>query len=296
MNARNLIELVLLAAIWGASFLFMRIATPEFGAIALIEIRVLIASLFLLPIWYLREGSSSWQSVQTHWRHLLVIGVLNSAIPFVLFAYSTLYITGGFASVLNSTAPIWGALVAWIWLKSRLSLQAYIGLGIGVLGVAILVSDSIQPSFDGASLGILAALFASILYGIAANYASVKLTNISPLSIATFSQVSATLVLLPLALASFPDKSISTQSWFSVIALGVICTGMAYTMYFRLIAKVGSTKAITVTFLIPMFGIFWGAVFIGEEITIEIVFGAIVILAGTGLVTGRLNLRRLLKQ
>ena len=292
MSIRNLLELILLAAVWGASFLFMRIATPEFGAVALIEVRVVIASIFLLPIWYLRDAKHQAMVVRSHRTHLLVVGILNSAVPFVLFAYSTLYITGGFSSILNATAPIWGALVALVWLRKKLSLDASLGLGLGLIGVAILVSNSISLTLSGVSLGILAALSASFLYGIAANYTSEKLSGVSPLSIATFSQVAASLVLLPLAIWYFPDQQISALAWWSVIAMGIFCTGLAYVMYFRLIANIGSSKAITVTFLIPIFGSLWGALFIGEEVTSEMVVGTVVILFGTALVTGVLSLAK----
>ena len=292
MPAKYAIELVLLAAIWGASFMFMRIATPEFGPVALIEIRVLVASLFLLPIWYLREGRAGRTGLLAKSPHLIVIGLLNSAAPFVLFAYATLHITGGFASILNATAPIWGALVAWVWLKKGLSRDGVSGLLLGLIGVVILVSDSLSFTQHGISLGIAAAAFAAFLYGIAANYTSEKLADISPLAIATFSQIAAVIILLPAVVWFFPDKAISIKAWISVIVLGVVCTGMAYVMYFRLIAHVGSTRAITVTFLIPVFGTLWGALFIDEQVTLEMVIGTAVILLGTALVTGVISLRK----
>lgn len=292
MSARNLAELILLAAVWGASYLFMRIAAPEFGPIALIEIRVAIAALFLLPFWLVRDAKMNASLVREKWVELTVIGTLNSAIPFVLFAYSTLYITGGFASILNSTVPIWGALVAWFWLGQRLNLDSSIGLGLGLFGVAILVSQTLGGNQAGTSLGAAAAVLASVLYGIAANYTSVKLNNVSALSIATFSQIAAAILLLPAAIATYPSTPISLNSWLSVIALGVVCTGFAYTMYFRLIANVGSTKAITVTFLIPIFGSLWGALVIDEVITTQMIIGTLVILIGTGLVNGVISLKR----
>ena len=291
MTVRNAVELVMLAALWGASFLFMRIATPEFGAVALIEVRVLVASLFLLPIWFYREGLAARKTAKKHWRSIVVVGILNSALPFVLFAYSTLYITGGFSSILNSTVPLWGALVAWLWLGKLLSREAMIGLLLGLLGVAVLLSGSFSFTQSQVSLGIFAALFASVLYGIAANYAAEKLAEVSPLSIATFSQVAASIILLPFALLLMPQSSISLQAWMSVLVLGVFCTGLAYTLYFRLIAQIGSTKAITVTFLIPVFGTLWGALFIDEVITLEMVIGMLIILLGTAIVNGVLSFK-----
>jgi len=290
MSLRNFLELIMIAILWGASFLFLRIATPEFGAIVLIEIRVLVASLFLLPIWFLKDKQATQGLVVERWWPLLVVAVLNSAVPFVLFAYSTLHITGGFASILNATVPIWGAIVAWLWLRKSLNRSALIGLVLGLFGVVVLVSSSITLSFNGPSIGIYSALLAALLYAIAANYTSEKLSNVTPLTISTFTQVWATLILLPLAIFYYPQHEISARAWFSVLALGVFCTGMATTLYFRLISNIGSTKAVTVTFLIPVFGSIWGALFIGEVITMEMIIGTAIILSGTALVTGLLTL------
>ena len=144
MSIRNLIEFVLLAALWGLSFLFLRVATPEFGAFALIEIRVVVAVLFLLPIWVVREVKTAKTSLLPNWFSIGVVGLLNSAIPWVLFAYSTLYVTGGYASILNATVPIWGALGAWFWFGKKPSFDGSTGLVVGILGVVILVWGSLS--------------------------------------------------------------------------------------------------------------------------------------------------------
>ena len=295
MNARNTIELVVLAALWGASFLFMRIAVPEFGAVALIEARVLIAGLVLLPFWWLKESPSSRQKVIQHWPQIFVVGLLNSSIPFVLFAYSMLYITGGVAAILNGTAPVWGAVVAWVWLKNRLALNGVIGLLVGFAGVVILVSDELAIPAEGKVLAIAAAAFAPFLYGIAANYTSEKLSQVSALSIATFSQLAAAISLLPFLFWFMPPSNPSLDAWLALLALSVLCTSLAYLMYFRLLAEVGSTRAITVTFLIPLFGSLWGALFIGEQITLMMVIGMATILLGTALVVGVLKIARFAK-
>ncbi len=295
MNARNIVELVVLAALWGASFLFMRVAVPEFGAIALIEARVLIAGLVLLIFWCFRESKLSREKVIQHWRPIFVVGLLNSSIPFVLFAYSTLYITGGVAAILNGTAPIWGAVVARVWLRNRLALNGLIGLCIGFGGVIILVSDELAISTQGKVMAISAAAFAPFLYGIAANYTSAKLSDVSPLSIATFSQLAAAISLLPLLYWFIPSQMPSLGAWMSLLALAVLCTSLAYLMYFRLLSEIGSTKTITVTFLIPLFGSVWGALFIDEQITVMMVIGMGTILFGTALVMGVLSVRGLIK-
>jgi len=231
MSARNIIELVILAAIWGASFLFMRIAVPEFGAVVLIEARVAIAALVLLPFWWHRESASSRQQVVKHWPRIFVVGLLNSSIPFVLFAYSMLYITGG---------------VAALWLKNKLALNGIIGLLVGFSGVVVLVSNELAVPTEGKALAIFAAAFAGVLYGIAANYTSEKLSDVSAMSIATFSQVAAAISLLPLLYWFLPPEMPSLGAWLALLALAVLCTSLAYLMYFRLLAEIGSTKAITV--------------------------------------------------
>ena len=291
MSAKNIIELVILAAIWGASFLFMRIAVPEFGAVALIEARVLIAGLVLLPFWWVRESVISRDAVKKHWPQIFVVGLLNSSIPFVLFAYSTLYITGGVAAVLNGTAPIWGAVVAWLWLKQRMELNGVVGLCVGFIGVVVLVSGELAVPTQGKALAIAAAAFAPVLYGISANYSNEKQSEVSALSIATFSQLAAALSLLPLLFWFMPPEVPSLNAWLALLALSVLCTSLAYLMYFRLLAEVGGTRAITVTFLIPLFGAVWGALFIDEKITLMMIIGMGTILLGTALVVGVLKLR-----
>lgn len=292
MSPRHLALLVLLAALWGASFLFMRVAVPEFGPFMLITVRVVTASLVLLPIWYWRESVASRQSVKTYWRELLVVGLFNSAIPFVLFAYSALFITGGLASIMNSTATIWTAIIAWVWLSRQPSLQSSIGLLLGFLGVIVLVYDSVGGPVAGAGKGTLAAAGAAVLYGIAANYASEKLRGVSPLTVATFSLVAAALILLPIAAINIPSASISPLAWGAVLAMGVFSTAIANIIYFYLLATVGPTRAVTVTFLIPVFGTLWGALFINESISAAMLIGGGIILFGIALVTNVVRIPR----
>lgn len=294
MPLRYILQLVLLASLWGASFLFMRVATPEFGAVALIQIRVLCASLVLLPIWWVRERDQQLPAVIKNWRSLAIIGVLNSGIPFVLFAFSTLYITGGLSAILNSTAPIWGAVVGLLWFNKPVSRGIALGLTLGVIGVLVLVSGSISTP-DGQpiwiALAILAGLSASFLYGIAANLAAQYLTKTSALSVATFSLVAATLFLLPFSIAAIPDHSISLKAWGAVLAMGVLSTAVANILYFNLLSNIGSAKALTVTFLIPIFASLWGALFINEAVTASMLIGGTIILLGLAYVTGLLKLR-----
>jgi drug/metabolite transporter (DMT)-like permease len=287
MKTRDLVEMVLLAAIWGGSFLFMRVAAPEFGPIPLIEIRVAIAAVFLLVVLVWRGGLSGLRGKAVP---LTVLGAVNSALPFSLFAYATLYVTAGFAAVLNASSPLFTALVAYLWFREKLTRSRLLGLGIGFLGVVVLVWGRISFKSDGSGWAVVAALTASLAYGISANYTKRHLTGADPFATATGSQIAATGVLFPLASHYWPDVTPSTASWLSAIVLGIVCTGVAYILYFRLIAHVGPTRAIAVTYLIPLFGMIWGLVFLHEAITSNMIAGCAVILLGTALATGALAL------
>ncbi len=283
MKAADLAELIVLAALWGASFLFMRVAAPAFGPVALIFVRVAVASACLLPI-LLWRGEA--RGLIDNWRPLLLVGLLNSALPFCLFAWATLSLSAGFTSVLNATAPLWGALVAYLWLKTALPFSRVLGLTIGFLGVLVLVwgKVSFKPGGDGWAIG--AALLATLSYGIAANYSKQNLAQISPLLVAGGSQLAACLLLLPLAIWLWPAQPVAAAAWQASVVLGIACTALAYLLFFRLIAHVGPSKAIAVTFLIPLFAILWGGLFLGEVLSTPMLLGGIIILAGTSLALG----------
>ncbi len=287
MKPRDVIELLILAAIWGSSFLLMRIAAPEFGPVPLIFIRVAIAMVFLLIVLRVRGDLASLKGNN---RHFTVVGVLNSAIPFTLFAFATLSLTAGFTSVLNASVPLFGAIVAYFWLKDRLTVARVLGLVVGFLGVTVLVWGKISFKDGGSGWAIIAGLTASFSYGIAANYTKRHLSGVNPFANATGSQIAATILMLPLALIYWPDTMPSLKSWFSVLLLGIACTGIAYILFFRLIAHVGPAKAVSVTYLIPAFGMVWGLLFLEESITGNMIAGCLVILLGTALATGILKL------
>ena len=287
MTAKHSSELLFLAACWGASFLFMREAAPEFGVIALIFVRVAVAALFLLPIVMLRKKQ---RPMFTHWLPITFVGLTNTAIPFCLFAFATLSLEAGYTSVINATAPMFGAIIAVLWLKDRLSNSAMVGLLIGFLGVFVLVSDKYDPQSQLPWLAISAGLSASLLYGIAACCTKRYLQGVEPLAIAGGSQMYSTLMLLPLALWFWPETSPSAQAWYYGILLGILCTGLAYIMYFRLIAMLGAAKAITVAYLVPVFGVIWGIIFLDEKVSLLLLAGGGLILLGVSLTTGILKL------
>ncbi len=289
MKFSDIVDLTTLGAVWGASFLFMRIAAPEFGPLVLVEVRVAIAALFLLPIFVLRADVSELTS---NWKRLSVLSVLNSAAPFFLLTFATLSITGGFAGILNATAPIWAAMIAWLWLSDKLGVSQIVGLVIGFLGVVLLVWDKISLSFDGTTIAILAGIVASAFYGYGGNYTKKYLSGMRPLGIATGSMIAAAIILFPVSVYLWPGEMPSIRSWVAVIVMGVASTGVAYILYFRLIRNVGPAKAITVTYLVPAFAMFWGAIFIDEKVTPTMFVGCAVIFLGTALATGMLSFGR----
>lgn len=292
-NPAWLVDFVLLAAIWGASFMFMRVAARELGALPAAGLRVCIAALFLLPIlWFKGLGGA----LRRHWKLTFSVGVLNSAIPFVCFTYALLTITTGLSAILNATVPLFGALVAWLWLKDRPSGSRMLGLAIGFVGVTMLAWDkaSFQPDASGATTGwaVLACLLACLCYGTSASVAKRYMGGLPSLVSATGSQIGAALFLLPLTYLYWPAQAPSLQAWAAVTVLGVVCTGLAYVLYFRLIERTGPARALSVTFAIPAFAVFYGVLLLGEAVTAWMVVCALVIIAGTSLSTGLVSLNR----
>jgi len=282
MSSASFLRLICLAAIWGGSFLFMRIAANTFGPAYLIEFRVGFAAISLLIVsLFLRKRLAFRQN----FRHFMIIGLFNTALPFLLFAYSAQTLNASTLSVLNSTATIWGALIGIFWHKAPLTPKASVGMLIGIFGVITLVGLNAINIGINAALPIFAAVMAACSYGIATNY-----TKTAP-KIASFDNAhgnmwAAVLIILPL-LPFIPMRGEPSQhEVLSVIALGVVCTGAAYLLYFRLVADEGAASALSVTFLIPVFGILWGWLILDEPIGWNTIIGTTLVLLGTMMVTG----------
>lgn len=287
MTSLQIAELLILAAVWGGSFLFMRIAAPEFGPIWLIEFRVLLAGITLLPL-VLKQGLG--QPLWQHRRSLLVVGILNSALPFSLLAFTSLSLPAGTTSILNGTVPFFGVLVAYIWLREQLTLSRIVGLLLGFFGVVVLVGLRETAITPTVLLAIAAGLCAALMYAIAAPFIRLNLQGVPSLVIATGSQLSAALVLLPLMPFTQPASVPSRESLLAVVSLAILCTSVAYILYFRLIQSLGSTRALTVTYLIPLFAILWGTWVLKEAITLSMIIGGALILLGTAIANGVVKL------
>jgi drug/metabolite transporter (DMT)-like permease len=269
----------------------MRMGAGEFGPITLAFLRVAGASLMLAPL-LVKRGE--FGALREHWRAIAVVGVVNSAIPFALFAVAALVLTTALMSVFNATASIWGALIAWLWLHDRLGASRWLGLAVGVVGVVGLSwgKADFKPGDHGisAALGIAACIVATVFYGIGANVSRRHLAGVPPMAVAAGSQFAATLALLPLALWLWPAALPGGAAWGAAAALSLLCTGAAYILYFRLIAHAGAANAMSVTFLIPAFAALWGWLLLGEPPTLAMVLGCGVILLGTALATGLVKL------
>lgn len=276
-------ELIALAAIWGASFLFMRLGAGEFGPVALSAVRVAGAALVLLPLLLWR---GQWGELRRHWRAIFLVGLTNSALPFLFFSYAALGISAGLSSIFNASTPLWGALIGWWWLRDRPSGPRALGLAIGFAGVIGLAWEKASFHPGGSGWAVVACLGAAMLYGLSANYTKKRLQGVAPMAVAAGSQLSAALALAVPALLWWPAAMPSGRAWLMVALLALLCTGLAYLMYFRLIAHVGAANAIAVTFLIPAFAVLWGWLFLGEPLTAAMAIGCAVILLGTALATG----------
>jgi drug/metabolite transporter (DMT)-like permease len=287
MKSRDVLELLALGAIWGSSFLFMRVAAPEFGPVALIAVRVIVAALVLLP---LLAWTRAAPAIKAHWRPLALMGVVNTALPFSLFAYSTLALPAGFAAVLNATAALWGPVIGWRFFGTPITRRAATGFAIGFLGVLVMVSEKLVRAevaeLDAVIWSVVACLIATACYGFSANYSREKFSGVPSLAVAGGSQLFAALVLIPLGWLTWPSEMPSKVSWGAAVVLGAVCTALAYLIYFRLLNRLGAARSITVTLLIPVFGVLLGMIVLDERLTITAMGGATLVVAGTALALG----------
>lgn len=283
----------MLAALWGSSFLFMRLGTVEFGAVPTAGVRVAIAALFLLPLLLWRGLGPQ---LARHWKKTFFVGLLNSGIPFACFSFALLSISTGLSAILNATVPLFGALVAWVWLKDRPHGLRILGLVIGFVGVALLAWDkaSFKPEASGPATGwaVLACLLACLCYGISASFTKRHLGGLPSLVTATGSQLGATLGLALPTLWLWPQRLPGTTAWLALLALGVLCTGVAYILYFRLIENVGPARALTVTFVVPVFAVLYGTIFLNEAVSLWMALCGAIIVCGTALSAGLIKRQR----
>jgi drug/metabolite transporter (DMT)-like permease len=269
-------RLVALSAIWGASFLFMRIAAPALGPAATADLRMLIAGV-ALTAWFAHRG------FDPQWRRwagqYFLVGAFNSAAPFLLYSYAALELSAGAMAVINAISPMFAALLSVVFLRERLMARRVAGLALGIAGVALIS----RPS-GGGGLALAAALGAAFSYALSAVYLRRWARDVPARGMAVGTQLAGAVLLLPLTAAYPPAAASSALVWANVLALGLLCSALAYLLYFRLIADIGATQALSVTYLIPIFGLLWGALFLGEPVSLAVLAGALLVIAGTALV------------
>jgi drug/metabolite transporter (DMT)-like permease len=283
MRGSDYVRLFFLAAIWGGSFIFMRVLAPALGPVMTACLRVSVAGLLLLA-WFRATGvDPGWRQ---HWRHYLIVGLVNSGVPFTLYSFAALHIPAAYSAIFNSSAPLFGAVFAALWLDEPLTTRKLAGLALGMGGVGLTAwrgHAATSPMFLWAAL---ACLTAATCYGLAGVYLKQHARGLAPGAMAACSQVCAGACLLPLAATQSVPGPVTMAVGANMLGLAVLCSGVAYLIYYRLMADIGPTRTLTVTFLIPAFGMLWGAVFLGERITSAMLAGCALIVAGTVLVTG----------
>jgi drug/metabolite transporter (DMT)-like permease len=282
MTPADTARLVALAAIWGAAFIFIRVAAPVLGPAWTPELRVLLGGLALLA-WFRATGFDP--GLRAHWRFYLLIGTVNIAIPFVLYSFAAMHAPASLLSITNATSPIFGLGWAALFGDERVTLRKAIGLGFGVAGVALIAQPALaapEPLFGWA---VAAALGACCAYGLAGPLIKRYRGGASPRGMAAGNQLAAAVVLIPLLPLLPPLAAPTALVIANLLALALLASGVAFLLYFRLIADIGATRALTVTYLIPLFGILWGWLFLGEALPAAALAGGVLILAGTVLVT-----------
>ncbi|MFZ6693440.1 DMT family transporter [Undibacterium sp. SXout20W] len=281
MRSSDFLRLFGLASIWGASFLFMRIIAPVLGALWTAEIRVALAGLALV-IWMLvRQQPIHFRQ---HWKSFLVLGAVSTALPAVFYAYAAIHIPAGYSAIMNATSPLWGAVMAAIFLGEQFTLRKMAGMLMGVLGVAMLVRLGPVEWSHELLLALLACSAATICYALAGVYTKKLSVNVNPVLMATASQVGGAIFLLPSLPFSPIPGTVTTTVILAAAALALLCSAVAYLLYFRLIHDIGPTKALTVTFLIPLFALLWGFIFLHEAITLNTIIGCAGVVLATWLV------------
>jgi len=273
-------RLVLLAAIWGASFLFTRITAPVLGPVATADLRMLIGGIALAAWFAAVRFDPQWRR---WWRQYLIVGVLTSGLPFLLFAYAAVTLPASLLSVVNATSPMWGAVMAALLLGERLTGRRLVGFALGIVGVALVTRP--EPGAALSVLPIAAALAAPVCYGIAGPYLKRWAAAAPARGMALGTQLATGLAFLPLN-AIWPPATTSPSLLIvgSVLAMGLVCGAVAYLLYFRLINDIGPTGALTVTYLVPIFGVAWGVIFLGETVSHGMLAGGGLVIAGTVLV------------
>ena len=279
MEFRYWFLLTCLGALWGSAFMFIKIGTPDFGPIALVNSRLIIASFIFLPILLRKKYLPLLKPI---WKHALVISISNNVIPFTLFSYASLGANSNILAILNATTAFNTMIIAYLWLGEKVSIKQIFGLALGFLGVLILVNPQ---SAEATLIASLSCLIASVFYSFSAVFIQKNAAKTNKLVLIGWSLVFSSIIMMPMSYFYLPTKLPSLEATLAVIWLGAISTGFAFLGWVRLIEKIGAVKTSTVAYFLPIFGIIWGNIFLDEIISTTIIVGCLVILVGIFLAT-----------
>lgn len=288
MSSADALRLLLLSSLWGLSFIFMRVAAPEFGAVPLVLVRMGIGALLLLPLLL------SLHYLRMIWQHkgpLLLLGIVNHVLPFSLLALATTRLEAGFTSLINATTPIFTALLGAAFFATPVQRQQYVGLALALLGVYVLSANRLDFGLGGDGWFIIAVLGATFCYGIAGNYSKTRLSHLPTRVLAAGSSAMSALVLLVPGVLLWPSEPVSTLAWGNALALAMLSTTLAFLLYFGLLASAGATATSTVTFLVPVSALLWGYFLLDETLSLQVVTGMVITLLGTAIATKLLRFR-----
>lgn len=283
MRPQDAARLVALGAMWGASYLFMRVAVPHLGPALLIEARVLLAGLLLLAFMFATGRVSGWRA---HWRPWLFVAIVGTAVPFVLIAEALRTIDASTASILNALVPLFTTLLAAMWIREAITPAKSAGIVLSIAGTAVLVGWTPRPMSSQELLAASMSIAATILYGVNIVYNRVRLREAAPVATSAYTLLFAAIVLLPFTPLDRDLTAVPRVAWLAVLGLAVVSTTVAFIYYYRLIADIGPVKASTVTLLVPVFGMIWGVLFLGEPLTPGRITGCAIILFGCALILG----------
>lgn len=283
MRTQDLARLTALAAMWGASFLFLRYAVPSMGAVLLVELRVAIAGVALLAFVLATGGSVGWKR---HWRAYLFVGTVGLAAPFTLIAQAVSVIDASTAAILNALSPLFASIVAAIWIRDPLTPAKLAGIALCLVGTAVLVGWTPVPMSARELLAASLSVAATALYGYTIVFTKVHLRDANPMATSAGTLLMAAAAMLPFTPVTRDFSAIPAGAWIAALGLALVSTTVAFILYYRLIADVGPVKAITVTLLVPVFGVLWGVLLLGEPLTAGRLAGCAIILAGCSLILG----------
>lgn len=282
MGIKSAFYLLLLAAIWGSSFLFMRVSAPVFGPVWMIALRIGFAALFLGVVAY---SFKKHLYLAKHWRHYCILGLLSAALPFLCYGFAAGDLTASLMSIINATTPVFGTVISAIYFKQKLARETILGLLLGIIGVSVIVGFDAELFKTDAWVSVLIVLGAPICYGLASTFTQVS-KGVEPLPNAYGTMLMGTLFLLPMLLFYRPLAEPTIEISLAVILLGVVCTGVAYLIFFKLLNEIGTSSTLTVTFLVPVFGVMWGVLFLDESVGWHTLVGTVLVIAGTVKTTG----------